>query len=107
MIYLITYDIPQTPLRGKIAKMCENYGFKRIQYSVFLGSTSQNLVETFSLQAKEALKGQTGQITIIPVCRQCYEKIISFGTFPAKTKGKRTPLKQLKLFERKTEVLIA
>ena len=37
MMYLISYDIQETKIRTKVAKLLEKAGMERIQYSVFLG----------------------------------------------------------------------
>ncbi len=34
-MYLIFYDISETPIRTKIAKLLEREGYERLQYSVF------------------------------------------------------------------------
>jgi CRISPR-associated endonuclease Cas2 len=36
-LYLVFYDVTANPLRLKIAKLLEQSGFERIQYSVFCG----------------------------------------------------------------------
>ncbi|RLI72076.1 MAG: CRISPR-associated endonuclease Cas2 [Candidatus Gerdarchaeota archaeon] len=79
MIYLISYDIPNDQLRTQIAKLCEYYGFERIQFSVFMGETTRNMVETFALEANELIEKRLAKVTIIPICQKCYEKIIDMG----------------------------
>ena len=79
MFYLISYDIPKDSIRTKIAKLCEAYGFQRIQFSVFAGEQTKNMVETFSLEAKDLLGKRLGKIVVIPICFKCFEKIIGIG----------------------------
>lgn len=39
-IFLISYDISDNKKRNRIAKLLEQFGYERIQYSVFTGLTS-------------------------------------------------------------------
>jgi len=82
MIFLICYDIVNDKLRTRIAKLCENYAFERIQYSVFVGDTSRNMAETFALEARELIKKRLAKISIVPICQNCYEKVITIGSKP-------------------------
>ena len=49
MIQIIVYDIPKDTLRGKVSHTLEDFGFIRLQYSVFIGSRTQNTLEELSL----------------------------------------------------------
>jgi len=80
MFYLISYDIPKDSIRNKIVKLCEAYGFQRIQYSVFAGEQTRNMIETFSLEAKDCMGKNLGKIVVIPICFKCFEKVIGIGT---------------------------
>lgn len=39
-LFLISYDISDDKKRNRIAKLLEQYGYERIQYSVFTGLTA-------------------------------------------------------------------
>ena len=49
---LITYDVPATHdyLRHKIAQKLIDYGLERIQYSVFVGNLSKNMVDNLKIE---------------------------------------------------------
>ena len=79
MFYLISYDIPDDSIRTKIAKLCQAYGLQRIQYSVFAGEQTKNMIETLAIEANDYLKKRLGKIVIIPICARCLEKIIGLG----------------------------
>ena len=79
MFYLISYDIPKDSIRTKVARLCEAYGFQRIQFSVFAGTQTRNMVETFSLEVRDLLGKRLGKIIVIPICMKCFEKIIKIG----------------------------
>jgi len=108
MIYLISYDIPKDQLRTQIAKLCEYYGFERIQFSVFMGETTRNMVETFALEAKELIEKRLAKVTIIPICQKCYEKIINLGRkkIPEYKEGKHEEKQTKKKAAAKERVII-
>lgn len=79
MFYIVSYDIPDDNKRTKIANICKNHGLERLQYSVFAGKTTQNMIETLVLRAKEVLDRSLGAVIVVPICKNCLEKIISLG----------------------------
>ncbi|MHA1126618.1 MAG: CRISPR-associated endonuclease Cas2 [Candidatus Heimdallarchaeota archaeon] len=79
MFFVISYDISHNSTRTKLIKICEAYGFERIQYSVFAGEQTMNMAETFTLEAKECLGKRLGKIIVIPICLKCFDKIINIG----------------------------
>jgi CRISPR-associated protein Cas2 len=50
MLYLATYDIERNSLRTQIAKLLENSGLDRIQFSVFVGVLTRS--QQIALQKK-------------------------------------------------------
>ena len=94
MFWILSYDIGVTRLRNRVITICKNYGFSRLQKSVFSANTSierinelqQYLMTTLSheLQDKDS-------IMIIPVSPNPNHMILSIGpgtpspqqTFPA------------------------
>ncbi|MBN1329955.1 MAG: CRISPR-associated endonuclease Cas2 [Candidatus Heimdallarchaeota archaeon] len=100
MIYLICYDITNDRLRTRVARLCENYAFERIQFSVFVGDTSRNMAETFALEAQELIKKRLAKVSIIPICQNCYEKVITLGSKPELKR------KQMKLAETQQEKVV-
>jgi len=67
MHLLVIYDISNDRARSHVARVCEDYGLDRIQFSVFFGALSRNLREELMLKFKEMLDQETGKIMIIPI----------------------------------------
>jgi len=69
MYYVVVYDIPETEgtLRERIAKILKDYGLERVQYSVFTGVLSKNLMEMAMLEILDEIKGKTGDVKVYPV----------------------------------------
>lgn len=94
MLYVICYDITNDKLRTKIARLCEYYAFERVQFSVFAGDASRTRIETLALEAEELMKKRLAKISIIPVCQNCAEKIITLGSKPEMKRKATDPLKE-------------
>lgn len=65
---LITYDISSDKLRVKVAKVLEDYGLERLQYSVFLGSLTRNMLGNVILELKELVKGKEADVRVFFIC---------------------------------------
>ncbi|MEA2070210.1 MAG: CRISPR-associated endonuclease Cas2 [Asgard group archaeon] len=80
MRYLVSYDISKDSIRTKIAKLCQKYGLARMQFSVFTGKTTRNMIETFAIEAKDTIGKKRGEkVIVIPICERCQEKVISIS----------------------------
>ncbi len=78
-MYVISYDLSNDKVRGKVAKELENYG-RRIQYSVFECRISKKQMQ--QLYTKLLLimqKEQDGNIRIYQICLRCEEQIQTIG----------------------------
>ena len=79
MKYIIAYDIPDNNIRNKVSKLLESTGY-RLQYSLFVADLEQTSLPTL----KENLilisgKSKTNNISIIPICQNCYNKLWQIG----------------------------
>lgn len=74
MLYIISYDIPDTQRRTKIAKILDDFG-DRVQYSVFECLLDQDLVEKMIFKLEKVLNSDEDSIRIYTLCRNC-EKVI-------------------------------
>lgn len=59
MLHLITYDVEVTRTRTKLAKLLEDSGLSRIQYSVFIGLLNDLEKEKLLKQAHALLEKET------------------------------------------------
>ncbi len=85
-LYLISYDIENTPLRTKIAKLLIKAGFHRIQYSVFMGTVSTSALKRFKTALNRLQKNETwtadDSIMILPLHQYSKENISFLGPKP-------------------------
>lgn len=85
--YLVCYDISNPKRLRKVAKICEDFGYRR-QLSVFLVRVS--VTEFVRLRARlyEAIDLNEDQVLFLPLCGKCCCGIESLGrpTDPAESK---------------------
>jgi len=74
MFYIVSYDIPDTPRRTKIAKILEDFG-DRVQYSVFECLLEQDLLEKMIDRLEKVVKEDEDSIRVYALCGSC-EKVI-------------------------------
>jgi CRISPR-associated endonuclease Cas2 len=85
-IFLVTYDISNDKKRNKIAKLLEQNGYERIQYSVFTGITSpRNNLELWKQLQKIADTGicPENKILSFAVPQTTFLAMKTIGTFNA------------------------
>lgn len=74
MFYLVSYDIPDTKRRTKLAKTLEDFG-DRVQYSVFECILDNKLLDKMVKRIHKIVKEEADSIRIYTVCANC-ERII-------------------------------
>jgi len=74
MFYLVSYDIPDTKRRTKLAKVLEDYG-DRVQYSVFECILDNKLLDKMVKRIHKIAKVEDDSIRIYSICANC-EKVI-------------------------------
>lgn len=78
-MYLISYDIADNRIRGKIAKELSGYG-KRVQYSVFeCRITDQQYRELYQKLVTLMMEEKEGSIRIYNICGKCERKLNTIG----------------------------
>ena len=78
MPYIISYDIPDTQRRTKIAKILDDFG-DRVQYSVFECLLDQDLVEKMIFKLEKVVNSDEDSIRIYALCRNCEKTIKIIG----------------------------
>ena len=71
---IICYDIVEDKKRTEVAKICQNKGFSRLQYSVYFGDITRNVLESALLEIRDILKGYEGNVIAIEICETCAKK---------------------------------
>lgn len=79
-MYVISYDITDNKLRGKIAKKLEGYG-RRVQYSVFECEIKKNSFRQLYTELLTLLSGreEEGSIRVYTLCENCCQKAVTIG----------------------------
>ena len=58
MMTWVVYDISNDRVRGRVAKMCKEYGLYRVQKSAFLGDLNKNETDELLLRCKDIVDGE-------------------------------------------------
>jgi len=85
--YLVCYDISDPKRLRKVAKICEDFGYRR-QLSVFLVRVSATEFVRLRTRLYEAVNLDEDQVLFLPLCGKCCCGIESLGrpTEPAESK---------------------
>ncbi len=80
MLYLVSYDIPDTPRRTKIAKILDDFG-DRVQYSVFECLIDKTFLDKMVSRLQGVVNEAEDSIRIYALCGNCESiiKIIGQG----------------------------
>jgi len=76
--YLVAYDICDPKRLHKVAKTCEDFGFRR-QYSVFLCRLSAADLVRLKSRLYDIIDLNEDQVLFIPLCHRCAEGIEALG----------------------------
>lgn len=79
-MWWVIYDIQQNKKRTKIAEICKNYGFFRVQKSVFIGNCSKNKIEMLATEINDVVSEEDSDyVFIIPSCEKCFSAKLIIG----------------------------
>ena len=76
--YLVCYDIADPKRLRKVARLCEDFGYRK-QYSVFLVRVSATDYVRLRTRLYEAIDLQLDQVLFIPLCGKCSQGFESLG----------------------------
>ena len=76
--YLVGYDISDPKRLRKVAKTCEDFGFRR-QYSVFLCRLTATDIVRLKSRLYDIIDLDKDQVLFIPLCNRCVAQIESLG----------------------------
>lgn len=79
MLTWVIYDIAETKIRSKIAKICKDKGLYRVQKSVFLGTLNRNQVDEMSIQFEDLIDAESDSVYIFPMCDADFKKVKLLG----------------------------
>jgi CRISPR-associated protein Cas2 len=76
--YLVCYDISDPKRLRKVARVCEDFGYRR-QLSVFLCRISATDFVRLRSRLYDIIKLDEDQVLFIPLCPRCVNAIESIG----------------------------
>lgn len=76
--YLVCYDISDPKRLRKVAKICEDFGYRR-QLSVFLVRVSATEFVRLRTRLYDAINADEDQVLFLPLCGKCCGGIESLG----------------------------
>lgn len=79
MIVWVMYDIKKDKARTKVAKICQQAGLYRVQYSVFLGTLEKNVFDSIQLQVGELIDGEKDSIYMFPMSKDELQQTVLLG----------------------------
>ena len=79
MLHIVTYDIRNPKRLRKVAKICENFGF-RVEYSVFECDLNEEQFILLWKTLEEAMDTDEDALLAYKVCGTCTTKIQSMGS---------------------------
>ena len=76
--YLVAYDICDPKRLRRVARTCEDFGFRR-QYSVFLCRLSAHDLVKLKSRLYDIIDLHEDQVLFIPLCNHCAEGMEALG----------------------------
>ncbi len=74
MQQIIVYDIEDDALRTKVSNLLQDYGFERVQFSVFIGSRTQNVLKMLEIEIKDLIGKKKADVRFYQQCDRCVGK---------------------------------
>ena len=78
MFYVVSYDIPDTPRRTKLAKTLKDFG-ERVQLSVFECILDDRLFEKMIGRIEAIIMEEEDRIRVYQVCEGCRKAVKILG----------------------------
>jgi CRISPR-associated protein Cas2 len=76
--YIVAYDISDPKRLRKVARACEDFGYRR-QLSVFLCRLSATDIVRLRNRLYDIIKLDEDQVIFVPLCPRCVDKIEAIG----------------------------
>ena len=76
--YLVAYDICHPKRLRKVARTCEDFGFRR-QYSVFFCRLSARDLVRLRSRLYDIIDLKQDQVLFVPICPRCADAIDALG----------------------------
>lgn len=74
MQQIIVYDIEEDALRTKVSNLLQDYGYDRVQFSVFIGSRTQNVLKMLEMEIKDLIGKKKADVRFYQQCDRCVGK---------------------------------
>lgn len=77
-MYWVLYDISSDRRRNKLARLCLDFGLKRVQKSCFLGDMKKQQRSKFERQMEQILEPED-QVCLIPIPEKSVPEMKTWG----------------------------
>jgi len=76
--YIVAYDISDPKRLRKVARVCEDFGYRK-QYSVFLCRLSATDFVRLQSRLYDVVNLEEDQVLFIPLCAKCVSQMETIG----------------------------
>jgi CRISPR-associated protein Cas2 len=78
MYILVSYDIVDNRVRGKVMKLLKNYG-QHVQLSVFECDLDERMYQKMRSEVERLIKKKEDSVRYYRLCRGCLERVVISG----------------------------
>lgn len=75
----IIYDIVDDKVRGKVARLCKQYGLERVQKSAFLGKLKLNRFDELAERCRGLIDEKADSVYLFPFCQEDFNRVKVLG----------------------------
>ncbi len=75
----IIYDIVDDKVRGKVARICKQYGLERVQKSAFLGKLRLNRFDELGEKCRDLIDEDADSVYLFPFCQEDFNRVKVLG----------------------------
>ncbi len=79
MKILIFYDIVETSIRNRVIELLFDYGFQRVQFSVFMGEISKKKIKRLTGNIHSVIDSKVDSLYIFNLCEKDFNNCLFLG----------------------------
>lgn len=79
MKILVTYDIIDTKIRNRLIDELFNFGFERLQYSIFLGEINSKKIRKLVNSSEKIINKKEDSLYFFSLCEEDFKRGIFLG----------------------------
>ncbi|HHL38916.1 MAG TPA: CRISPR-associated endonuclease Cas2 [Deltaproteobacteria bacterium] len=78
MLYIVSYDIPDTPRRTRLSELLKDFG-RRVHYSVFECLLADGELDEMLGRIADVVDGGEDSVRVYGVCASCERRLVIIG----------------------------